>query len=121
MRKPAGEIAFLIWINDHQVISLRIILMMLQIDVIKLWDVIFQFFLFHDLFYEVLSLVPSPWLIELPIILHDEISLLNTLFLDTSGSFTFSMDSKGSLIDILKTISVFVQENVCIKHIFQSK
>lgn len=52
--------------------------MELQRYIIKVWQNILVIVVLHDLFYEILLLKPSPRLIYLPQILHQQLILLDT-------------------------------------------
>lgn len=67
-------------------------MMIFKIDVIKFRDEVLKFSLFQNLFDEILSLVPSPWFIEFTKVFNKETSMFDTLFIDASGPFTFSVD-----------------------------
>lgn len=70
MRESAGEVAFFVGVHHHEIIAFRVILMVLQINVVELRDVVLELFLLHHLFDKVLPLIPPPGFIQLTEVFH---------------------------------------------------
>lgn len=105
MGESAGEVTFLDGIDNHQIVTFRVIGMRLQVDVVKLGDKVFLHLLAVDhLLYEILSLVPPPRFVEFSKIFDDESSLFDSVSFDASGSFTFGVDSIGCFVDVLVAV-----------------
>lgn len=94
VRKSAGEVALLNWIHYQHIISQRFIFMLLQINVVELWNNLLKFLFLQNFLYEVLPLIPPPRLINLPKIFNDESASFNTLFSNAFCSFSLCMNSK---------------------------
>lgn len=94
MGKATTKISFAAWVNHKHVIAKGLIRVFFEDYIVKLWNIVFKFFLFHDLFNKVLPVVPSPWFIYFAKILYYEAALFNSVTINTNGSFTFSMNTK---------------------------
>ena len=66
--------------------------MLLQCDVIEFRHVLFDFSLPHDLFDEILSVIPPPRLIDLSKVLDQEGTLTNSAMINADSSLSFGMD-----------------------------
>jgi hypothetical protein len=99
MRKATTKVSLATWVNDKDVIAKWFIRMLFKIDIVELWNIVFKLFLFHDLFNEVFTIIPSPWLIYLAKIFYDEASLLNAVTVYANCSFSLGMDTKGCLVN----------------------
>ena len=94
VRKTTREISLLYWIDNKHVITQWLVFMLFKINVIELWNNLFQFFLFQNLFDEIFSFIPSPWFVKLTKVLNNKSSPFDSLFCDTFGPFSFSMNSE---------------------------
>jgi hypothetical protein len=72
--------------------------MLLKIDIVELGNIVFKFFLLHYLFNEVLTIVPSPGLVNLSEVLYNKVTLLNTSAIDANSSLAFSVNTKRCFI-----------------------
>lgn len=98
MGKAAREVAFSAGVDHEHIASQRLVGVFLQGNVVELGHIVFKLFLLHHFFNEVLPVIPSPRLVDLPEVLNDEGSLLDAILVDTNGAFAFGMHSESSFI-----------------------
>ena len=110
MWKSTWKVAFLNRVYYQHVISQWFILMLLQVNVVKLWYHIFQFFLLQNLLNKVFPLVPSPRLIQLPKIFHDKGSSLDTFLSNAFSSFPLCMNSEELIVWELSACIYYITE-----------
>lgn len=101
MWKTTWKIAFFVGIHYHKIVTFRVIFMAFKINVIKLWNIVLELFLFHHLFNEILAFIPPPRLIKLPIIFNNKAALLNSLFFYASCPFSFCMNSECCVVNFI--------------------
>lgn len=97
MGESWGKIAFFVWVNHHDVVSLWVVFVVLQVDIVEFGNEVFEFSFLQYLLNEILSLIPSPRLIQLSIILNNKLPMFNPLFFNTTRTLTFCMDAVGLL------------------------
>ncbi len=72
--------------------------MLLEVDVVELRDIVLQLLLLQHLLYEVLTIVPTPWLVDLTEVLHDETSLLDTPLVDADRPLPLCVHAETCLV-----------------------
>lgn len=120
--KSAWKVSFLYWIYNQHIVTKRLILMLLQINIVKLRNHLFKFLFFQYLLYKILSFIPSPRLINLTKILNDKTTSFNTFFWNTFCSFTFRVNPVKIIIwKHLVSVLFVSKQNWCIFNIWNAK
>jgi hypothetical protein len=70
----------------------------LEVYVVELRNIVLEFLLLEHLFDEVLTVVPSPWLIDLSEVFHYETALLYASLIDADSTLTLGVHAEASLI-----------------------
>jgi hypothetical protein len=98
VRESRREVTHPAGVDNENIIARWIIEMLLQIDIVKLGDKIFELLLLQHLLDEVFTVVPSPRLVNLAEILNDKRALADAFLINANCSLSFRMDSESSLI-----------------------
>ena len=78
----------------------------LQVNIVELWDD-FLGLRFQRLLDEIFSFVPFPRFIDFAVVLHDESSFLDAIFVDAPGSFTFCVNPKSLVVFLIAKLEIF--------------
>jgi hypothetical protein len=98
VREAGGEVAHLAGVDHQDVVPQWFVRVLLQVDIVELGNVVLQLLLLQHLLDEVLTVVPTPRLVDLPEVLYDETALRNAAFVDADCTLPLRVHAETRLV-----------------------